>query len=50
MQNIKFIIDSCYLVLNIPINLFGYSISLWQFFLFGILVYVVVWIFFGAMK
>lgn len=50
MQNIKLIIDFCYRVLNISINLFGYGISMWQIFLFGILVYIVCYIFFGAMR
>lgn len=50
MQDIKLIIDFCYRVMNISINLYGYSISLWQIFVFGILCYIVVWIFFGAMK
>lgn len=50
MDSFALLIDFCYRIMNIPINLFGYSISIWHLFIFGGLVYIIVWLFFGIMK
>lgn len=50
MNYISALITACFDMLNISINLFGFSVTLWQVFLFCALVYIVVYIFFGIMK
>ncbi len=50
MNYISALIDACFHVLNITINLFGFGVTLWQVFLFCALVYILVYIFFGIMK
>lgn len=50
MNNVKIIIGFCYNLLNISINLFGYNISLLNVLIWGGLVCVVVWLFYGIMK
>lgn len=50
MDKVSIIINFCTDILNIPISLFGYSITMWQIFIFGGLVYIVVRLFFGIMK
>lgn len=50
MDRIAGLLNFCFVVLNLSINLFGYSITMWQLFIFGGLVYIVVWLFFGMMR
>lgn len=40
MQWIKIIFQACNAILNIKMNLCGYSISLWQAMIYGFLIYV----------
>lgn len=43
MENISFLLSSVWNMLNIPINIFGYSISLWNVAAFVIAGGVVMW-------
>lgn len=45
MHVIKYAFDAVYEISNVPIDLFGYTISLWNVFLFGVLGSLIFWFF-----
>lgn len=50
MSQIELLFNFCISIMNIPITLLGYSITMWQIFLYGGILYLVVRLFFGIMK
>lgn len=50
MESVGLLIRMCYGMLNYGINLFGYSVSLWQVLVFGMLLYFIVWLIWGILN
>lgn len=50
MSVIKAILDLCLSILQININLFGFSVNLLSVFIWGLAIYVVIWLLFGIFK
>ena len=50
MDKVSILIKFCLNILNIPIFLFGYSITMWQVFLYGGIVFLVCKLIFGILK
>lgn len=50
MEILKTLIDFCISMLKISINLFGYEISLFSVFIWGLAIFIVTWILFGIFK
>lgn len=50
MSLIKSIIDLCIAVLQMNINLFGFQITLFSVFVWGLAIFIVVWLLFGIFK
>lgn len=50
MEMIKVIIDLCMSILQISINLFGYHVSLLNVLVWGLAIFVVIWLLFGIFK
>lgn len=50
MSSLKGIIDLCISLLNMQINLFGFRVSLAAVFIWGLAIYIIVWLVFGIFK
>lgn len=50
MGTMKQIIDSCYELLSINMNIFGYNVSLWNVFMFSAVAGIVLWVLYRLFK